>query len=154
MWVPCFPTRGNMHFPTYRMNCPLRRCPESNCHNPNPTRPEKFPTGDRLSARKTDAPAASAGYEVLYHPFNGSHTVPEARSAQRLRWVYGIITNQELSTLVTLGKFFKAPKPLKQRLLNQRSFGLNIVPGIELFSSCSDGPNICPTWAFNKREKL
>ena len=134
------------------MNCPLRLCPESNCHKPNPTRPKKFPTGDRLSARKTDAPAESASYEVFYHPFNGPHTVPEGRSAQRLRLVYGIITNRELSALVKLGKFFKALKPLKQRLLNQRSFGLNMVPGIELFSRCSDGPNIFATWAFNKRK--
>jgi integrase/recombinase XerD len=37
---------GKRHFPTYRMNCPLGRWPESNCHNPNPTRPKKFPTGD------------------------------------------------------------------------------------------------------------
>ena len=38
--------------------------------------------GDWLTARKTDAPAAAAGYEVLYQGFNGSHTAPEARSAQ------------------------------------------------------------------------
>ena len=48
----------------------------SNGHKPNPTRPKKFPIGDRLTARKTDAPPASAGYEVLYHPFNSFHTVP------------------------------------------------------------------------------
>jgi hypothetical protein len=64
------------------MNCPLCRYQESNGPGPNPTRAKKFPIGDWLTARKTDAPAASAGYEVLYHPFNGSHTVPEARSAQ------------------------------------------------------------------------
>jgi len=68
--------------------------------------------------------------------------------------VYGIITNRKLSTLVTLGKFFKALKPLKQRLLNLRSFGLNMVPGIELFSSSSDGPNIFATWVFNKRKVI
>jgi hypothetical protein len=32
-----------------------------------------------------------------------------------------------LRTLVKLGKFFKALKPLKQRLLHQRSFCLYIV---------------------------
>ncbi|WP_333251549.1 hypothetical protein, partial [Microcoleus sp. Pol7_B2] len=55
-----------------------------------------------------------------------------------------------MSTLVTLEKFFKALKPIKQRLLNQRSFSLNMVPDIELFSRCSDGSNIFATWAFNK----
>ena len=39
---------------------------------------KKFPTGERLTARKTDAPAASAGYEVLDNPFNGSDSVSEA----------------------------------------------------------------------------
>jgi hypothetical protein len=56
-------------------------------------------TGDRLTARKTDAPAASAGYEVLYHPFNGSHTVPEARSVPNLRLVYGISSQTESRTV-------------------------------------------------------
>jgi hypothetical protein len=37
------------------------RCLLSNCHKPNPTRLKKFPTGDRLTVKKTDAPAASAG---------------------------------------------------------------------------------------------
>ena len=74
--------------------------------------------------------------------------------AQSLRLVYGIITNRKLSTLVTLEKFFKALKPLKQRLLNQRSFSLNMVPDIELFSRCSDGSNIFATWAFNKRKDV
>jgi hypothetical protein len=68
--------------------------------------------------------------------------------------VYGIITNRKLNTLVKLGKFFKAPKPLKQMLLNRRSFGLNMVPGIELFSRCSDRSNIFATWAFNKRKEV
>jgi len=77
------------------MNCPLCRYQESNGHKPNPTRPKKFPIGDWLTARKTDAPPASAGYEMLYHPFNSFHTVPEARSAQSLRLVYGIISNRE-----------------------------------------------------------
>jgi len=67
--------------------------------------------------------------------------------------VYSILLNQKLNTLVKLGKFFKALKPLKQRLLNQRSFGLNIVPGIEIFSSGSNGPNIFATWAFNNRKR-
>ena len=58
------------------------RYQENNGHKPHPTRLKKFPTGDRLTARKTDAPPASAGYEVLYHPFNLSHTAPEASSAQ------------------------------------------------------------------------
>jgi len=68
------------------MNCPLCRYQESNCHKPNPTRLKKFPTGDRLTVRKTDAPAASAGYEVLYHPFNGSHSVPEDIVPKGLDW--------------------------------------------------------------------
>jgi hypothetical protein len=63
------------------MNCPVCHYQESNGSGPNPTRLKKFPAGDRLTARKTDAPAASAGYELLYHPFNGFHTVPEARNA-------------------------------------------------------------------------
>jgi hypothetical protein len=45
-------------------------------------------------------------------------------------------------------------KPLKQRLLNHRSFGLNMVPGIELFSLGSEGSNIFATWAFNKRKDV
>jgi hypothetical protein len=56
-----------------------------------------------------------------------------------------------LNTLVKLGKFFKALKPLKQRLLNKRSFGLNMVPDSELFSSGSDPANIFATAAFNNR---
>jgi hypothetical protein len=64
------------------MNCPVCRYQESNGPGPHPTRLKKFPTGDWLTARKTDAPAAAAGYEVLYQGFNGSHTAPEARSAQ------------------------------------------------------------------------
>jgi hypothetical protein len=46
---------------------------------------------------KTDAPAASAGYEVLYHPFNRSHSVPEELVPKGGRLVYGIISNRELS---------------------------------------------------------
>jgi hypothetical protein len=34
-------------------------------------------------------------------------------------------------------------------LLNKRSFGLNMVPGIEVFSSCCHGRNIFATGAFN-----
>jgi hypothetical protein len=47
------------------------RCPLTNCHKAKQTSwLKKFPTADWLTARKTDAPAESAGYEMLYHPFN------------------------------------------------------------------------------------
>jgi hypothetical protein len=70
------------------------RYQENNGHKPHPTRLKKFPTGDWLTARKTDAPPASAGYEVLYHPFNGSHTVPEEIVPKAARLVYAIISNR------------------------------------------------------------
>jgi hypothetical protein len=38
----------------------------------SPAQLKKFPTGDRLTVRKTDAPAAGrVWYEVLYHPSEG-----------------------------------------------------------------------------------
>jgi hypothetical protein len=40
------------------MNCLLWRYQESNGHKAYPTRLKKFSTGDGLTARKTDAPAA------------------------------------------------------------------------------------------------
>jgi hypothetical protein len=79
------------------MNCRLCRYQQSNCHKAYPTRLKKFSTGDWLTARKTDAPAASAGYEVLYHRFNGSDSVPEAFVPKAGRLVYPIICNRELS---------------------------------------------------------
>jgi hypothetical protein len=38
------------------------------------------------SVKKIDASTASAGYEVLYHPFNGSYSVPEEFVPKGLDW--------------------------------------------------------------------
>ena len=51
----------------------------------------------------------------------------EARSAQSLRLVDAIISKRDLNTLVRPSKFFKGLKPIKQKLLHQRSLCLYIV---------------------------
>jgi len=101
------------------MNCPVCHYQESNGPGPNPTRLKKFPAGDRLTARKTDAPAASAGYELLYHPFNGSHTVLEARNAQSRTIGLRPHLKPRVEQLASPSKFFKTKTkaPTSEELL-------------------------------------